>query len=130
MIGAGLAVAFGVTASEIGGFLSSAERVSGRITSVGNLNIADTGYPVEIAFVDTEGEPHTLHVRAHDAPTGSLTHPYRVGADIDVVYQPEAPASTARVGRFVELWTWPIVWGLGAIVAFVTGGVMLWLQRR
>jgi hypothetical protein len=123
-----LAIAALVQGVRTAGFLRGAERTYGTIESVGSVNVADRGYPVWIRFEDGAGTSHRVEVRTHKAPTGSLSHPYREGHSIAMVYDPSAPATTARVGRFLDLWQWALIWGLGSLVSGVSG-LVVWAQR-
>jgi hypothetical protein len=56
-------------------------------------------------------------------------HEGRVGAEVNVVYDPDSPASSARV-KGHDLWRWTEIL-LGSGVAVTIGGVvLLWWERR
>ena len=62
-------------------------------------------------------------------PQGGFVFGYRVGQTVQVLYDPDDPAHTARVGTVGALWFVPILL-LGIGVAFVLSGILGNSSRR
>ncbi|GLO29052.1 DUF3592 domain-containing protein [Pseudomonas asiatica] len=102
------------------GFVAHAQRAQGNVSAVN----AGGSHP-QIDFRDATG-------RVISYPENGLIFGYAIGDRVDVLYRPEAPATTAIIDDRGALWGASLLAGLFACV-FALGGsyhLAAWIYRR
>lgn len=99
-------------------FLSTATQADGTVIRLEERRDSDGDgrlfYPV-FTFRDASGREHEIV-----SSTGSSPAPYRVGARVRVLYQPDSPAG-ARLNSFMSLWGMPAFCVAFGVVSLFVG---------
>ena len=125
-----LAVVFAISRAS---FVSGAERTSGTVVGL-RKRVSDrydssrrrrarsTSFAPVVTFRDSSGRSHRFV-----SATGSNPPTHGVGDAIDVLYEPDDPA-TASVADFWSLWLVPVVLGIFGVVMLGAAGVFRLLR--